>query len=118
MNENENQQKELSLSESRKRVPLHTFTTEYFPLANLAAAHLSYQGDKKHNPDNKGKMRWAREKSGDHLEAAMRHLMEPERIDIETGLPEIVSAFWRLGAATQIMLEQMGWDWETQKFKA
>lgn len=90
-------------SAERKLAPLWTFMSGYFPDAFMAGARLSKRANDKHNPGEA--MRWAREKSKDHLECAARHMLTPDRIDPETGETELVAAFWRIGAELQLREE-------------
>lgn len=83
-------------SAERKTYPLMTGLVDYFPSALAAVAHHSYEGNEKHNPGQD--LHWARGKSMDHLDAAMRHLMERD-------LP---GAAWRVLAALQMELEGQG----------
>lgn len=92
-------------SKERKEVPLFTFLNEYFPDAFIAVTRLSHKANEKHNPGEP--MHWAREKSQDHKDCILRHLMDEERIDPETGEPEAVAAFWRAGANAQLVIEKL-----------
>jgi hypothetical protein len=84
-------------SAARKEYPLLRGLLDYFPAALAAVAKHSYEGNKKHNP-GVTEMRHARDKSGDHLDALMRHVMER---DLE-------GAAWRALAALQEQLESEG----------
>jgi len=46
----------------------------YFPRALAAVARLSKRGNDQHNPGKS--LRWDRSKSGDELDALMRHAMD------------------------------------------
>lgn len=83
-------------SAERKTFPLVRGLLDYFPAALAAVAHHSHVGNEKHNPGQE--IHWAREKSADHLDAAMRHIMER---DLE-------GAAWRILAALQMQLEAEG----------
>lgn len=83
-------------SEARKEIPLMSGFVDYFPAAMAAVAKHSHFGNQKHNPGEP--LHWARGKSGDHLDAAMRHLMERD----------LVGAAWRVMAALQMKLEAEG----------
>lgn len=83
-------------SAERKTYPLLRGLLDYFPAALAAVSHHSYEGNEKHNPGQE--LHWARGKSADHLDAAMRHIMER---DLE-------GAAWRVLAALQEQLEAEG----------
>jgi len=83
-------------SAERKMYPAHAVIAGYFPAALAAVAHHSYLGNEKHNPGES--LHWARGKSDDHLDAAMRHLIEGD----------LVGAAWRVLAALQLQREAEG----------
>lgn len=83
-------------SAERKTYPLASGLLDYFPAALAAVAHHSHKGNEKHNPGQP--LHWSRGKSADHLDAAMRHIMER---DLE-------GAAWRILAALQMQLESEG----------
>lgn len=83
-------------SAERKTYPLSSGLLDYFPAALAAVAHHSYNGNEKHNPGQP--LHWSRGKSADHLDAAVRHIMER---DLE-------GAAWRILAALQMQLESEG----------
>lgn len=83
-------------SAERKEYPVHSIVAGYFPAAIAAVAHHSYLGNLKHNPGES--LHWARGKSDDHHEAAMRHLIEGD----------LVGAAWRVLAALQLQREAEG----------
>lgn len=83
-------------SAERKTYPLHTIIAGYFPSALAEIAHHSYVNNEVHNPGQP--LHWSRNKSNDHLEAAMRHLIEDD----------LVGAAWRVLAALQLRLEEQG----------
>jgi hypothetical protein len=76
----------------------------YFPDAFAALARHSKKANDKHNPGEP--MHWAREKSKDHLNCAVRHLMTPDDVDPDTGEIELVGALWRCAAALQLREEK------------
>ena len=65
---------------------------------------VSKAGSEKHNPGEP--MRWAREKSANHGDKIIRHLMDAEEIDPDTGLPEAVHMAWRALALAQLVMEK------------
>lgn len=93
-------------SAERKATPLFTFLNTYFPDAFVSLARLSFKANEKHNPGEP--MHWAREKSTDHKDCILRHLLDEERIDPETDEPEAVAAAWRALANAQLVLEKLG----------
>ena len=85
---------------ARKAIPICTGCLDYFPLALAAIARLSLKANEKHNPGEP--LHWSREKSKDHADCAVRHIMERGQIDPETGESYTVAAAWRLLALLQI----------------
>lgn len=95
--------KRPSTAAERKTYPIHTFSVGYFPDALMYLSHLSYIANEQHNPGEP--MRWAREKSTDQLDCAMRHLLEAGKID-DDGLLHTGKAAWRCLAELQLELER------------
>lgn len=91
-------------SAERKEMPVHTLASEYFPDALAAVARHSLKANVKHNGPG-APMQWARKKSTDHLNCAVRHLMTPDAIDPDTQEIELVGAAWRCLAALQLREE-------------
>lgn len=90
-------------SEERKAEPILTGCLSYFPDALAAVSRLSVAGNNKHNPGEP--LNWARGKSTDQLDAAIRHIISSEIVDEETGEEELVAAVWRLLAQLQLREE-------------
>lgn len=96
--------------QERKAIPLWDFMFGYFPDAWLAVVDVAVAGDRQHNPgeaDDKT-IHWAREKSRDQLNTAMRHLFDygqGRRLDND-GVPHIAKAIWRLMAQLQLDIER------------
>lgn len=90
-------------SAERKAMPVQKLLAEYFPDAIAAVARHSLKANDKHNPGEP--MHWARGKSTDHLDCAVRHLMTPDAIDADTQEIELVGATWRCLAALQLREE-------------
>lgn len=88
----------------RKAIPVCTGCLDYFPDALQAVARLSKVGNDKHNGAG-SKLRWAKEKSADHEDALVRHLLERGRTDPDTGLSHSVSVAWRALALLQTEIE-------------
>lgn len=92
-------------AKERKGVPMASGLLDYFPAALAAVAHVSKVGNDQHNPGEP--MHWARGKSADHADCAIRHLMERGTIDTD-GLRHTAKAAWRALAELQIELEAAG----------
>jgi hypothetical protein len=80
----------------RKAIPLCSGVLDYFPSALACVAKRSHAGNQQHNPGQS--LHWARGKSADHLDAALRHIAER---DLE-------GAAWRILAALQMECEANG----------
>ena len=87
---------------SRKSTPIYSGFLRYFPDAVAAVARLSFIGNEQHNPGTK--MFWDRSKSGDELDALMRHLMKAGTLD-KDGVLHDVKVAWRAMANLQKVLE-------------
>lgn len=95
--------------QERKRTPIFSGVIAYFPLALAAVARVSWIGNEQHNPGEP--LHWARGKSADHLDAAIRHLTDYAmgcKID-DDGEPHLAKAMWRIGAQLQLD-EESGYD--------
>ena len=86
--------------------PLWTFMFEYFPKAWLEVVRVAVEGNKQHNPGEK--LRWAREKSTDQLNTAMRHQFDyGQGVKRDTdGVYHLAKAIWRLMAQLQLDIEE------------
>lgn len=93
-----------SESQQRKETPIWSGLLRYFPDACAAVARLSYKANEKHNPGEP--MHWSREKSNDHGDCLVRHQMEPEAIDPETGETHAAAVAWRALAQLQLIEEK------------
>jgi len=89
-------------SEERKQVPLWTALFGYFPDAMAALARHAYISNEKHNPGQK--VHWAREKSKDHEDCAMRHLASLGKRDTD-GQRHAFGLLWRAAAIAQLEIE-------------
>lgn len=87
----------------RKEIPIMTGFLDYFPLACLEIAKVSAAGNAQHNPGEA--LHWARGKSMDQVNTAVRHMMERGTRDID-GAYHMAKAIWRLLAGFQIQLEK------------
>jgi hypothetical protein len=91
-------------SQERKDAPVWSGFCLYFPQAMLEVAKLSKIGNDKHNPGEK--LNWSRGKSTDHGDCIIRHQLEAEQIDGDTGLLHAVAVAWRAMAQLEVLLEQ------------
>jgi hypothetical protein len=95
--------------EQRKATPIWSGVLCYFPDAIAAVARLSKKGNDKHNPGEP--LHWSRDKSNDHGDCILRHQMEPDAIDPDTGELHAVAVAWRALAQLQLLEEKrMGKD--------
>jgi hypothetical protein len=89
----------------RKALPIFDGVLMYFPLALMAVAEVSRVGNDQHNPGEP--LHWAREKSTDQLNTALRHMMDHgmgNTRDID-GAWHLAKAIWRLSAELQLTIE-------------
>jgi hypothetical protein len=63
-------------AKERKAIPIYSGVIRYFPDALVAVAKLSQKGNDQHNPGTK--LHWDRAKSGDELDAMMRHVLDED----------------------------------------
>lgn len=95
-------------SARRKDQPVTEGFFKYCPAAIRLASEVSRLGNDKHNPGQP--LHHARNKSGDHLDCAGRHLLDADSVDGDAGIIEAVNAFWRLGMYIQEKCErEYGW---------
>jgi hypothetical protein len=78
---------------------------DYFPAALAAVAEVSKAGNDQHNPGEP--LHWARGKSMDHADCAVRHLMDRGTLDTD-GKRHSAKAAWRMLALLQEELEAAG----------
>lgn len=91
---------------ARKDIPLYIFLTQYFPDAIVELVKVSVAGNNQHNPGEP--LHWARGKSTDQLNTAMRHIFDHGggcRYD-EDGTMHLAKAAWRLMAEIQVLCEK------------
>ena len=86
----------------RKATPIATGVLDYFPLALAAVAQCSKAGNDQHNPGQP--LHWAKEKSTDHADCIIRHLIERGTKDTDNILHSAKVA-WRALALLQTELE-------------
>ena len=89
----------------RKSVPIFDGAVMYFPDALAEVAVVSRIGNEQHNPGQP--LHWARDKSTDQFNTALRHLIEHKkdgRYD-SAGMRRLAQAAWRVLAALQLDIE-------------
>ena len=86
----------------RKESPMARGLLDYFPDALVAIAHVSYVGNEQHNPGEP--LHWSKDKSSDHADCIIRHLIERGTTDTD-GLSHSAKAAWRALALLQIELD-------------
>lgn len=96
----------LADNNQREDYPLFDGCFAYFPAALLEVSRWSKVGNDKHNPGEK--LHWAREKSQDHQNKILRHLLDYDQVE-ENGFIEAVPLAWRALALCQTELEKRGW---------
>ncbi len=91
-------------AKERKDIPIYSGCFKYFPDALVAVAQLSWIGNQQHNPDKP--LHWDRSKSGDELDALMRHMMDDAHTDRDVdGVLHAVKMAWRALAYAQKKIE-------------
>jgi Domain of unknown function (DUF5664) len=78
---------------------------DYFPLALAEVARVSKVGNDQHNPGQP--MHWARNKSTDHANKILKHLVDRGTLDTD-GLRHSAKVAWRALAQLQEELELAG----------
>lgn len=91
-----------SSAATRKATPMATGLLDYFPKALAAVAELSRIGNDQHNPGQP--LHWAREKSTDHADCIMRHLVDRGTFDTD-GVRHAAKVAWRALALLQTEIE-------------
>jgi len=86
----------------RKQRPLARGVLDYFPDALMEVAHTSWAGNEQHNPGEE--LHWAKEKSTDHADCIIRHLMERGTRDSD-GISHTAKVAWRALALLQTEIE-------------
>lgn len=89
-------------AKARKAIPVYSGFIKYFPRAIAAVAELSRKGNAQHNPGQP--LHWDRSKSGDELDALMRHLLEAGTTDTD-GVRHSTKLAWRAMANLEKELE-------------
>ena len=99
-------------STARKQTPMYSGLLKYFPRALAAVARVSWAGNEKHNPGRP--LHWSRDKSADHEDCIVRHMITPYDVDTDGEL-HIAHAAWRALAACEIALERRSTAFRQQK---
>jgi hypothetical protein len=89
-------------AKTRKNAPMARGLLDYFPDALFAVADLSRIGNEQHNPGQP--MHWAKEKSTDHADCIMRHLVDRGTLDSD-GVRHATKVAWRALALLQTEIE-------------
>lgn len=87
----------------RKAMPICTGVLDYFPRAFAAIAAVSKAGNDVHNPGEP--LHWAKEKSTDHADCIVRHLIDRGTLDTDGQLHSAKLA-WRALALLEMELEK------------
>jgi len=85
----------------RKQTPIYSGVLAYFPAALAEVARCSFAGNEQHNPGTP--LHWDRAKSGDELDALMRHLRDHADgiVFDDDGITHLTKVAWRALAALQ-----------------
>ena len=86
----------------RKNLPLCTGVLDYFPDAIAAVAFTSKVGNDQHNPGQP--LHWAKEKSTDHADCILRHLVDRGTVDTD-GVRHSAKVAWRALALLQTEID-------------
>jgi len=86
----------------RKATPMARGLLDYFPDALAEVARLSQAANDKHNPGEP--MHWSKDKSNDHADCIVRHLVDRGQQDGDGFLHDVKVA-WRALAMLQVALE-------------
>ena len=92
----------IDTAENRKKMPVYTGVSRSFPDAIRELSKVSYVGNQQHNLDKP--LHWDRSKSGDELDALMRHLIDAGTIDTD-GIRHSAKVAWRALANLQKEIE-------------
>lgn len=91
--------------DERKAAPMARGLLDYFPAALAGVAACSLKANEQHNPGEQ--MHWARDKSNDHADCILRHMIDRDEID-EDGIPHVDKVAWRALAMAQEWHEKHG----------
>ena len=93
-------------AKTRKGYPMYSGLLKYFPLALAEVAFVSKIGNDQHNPGQP--LHWAREKSTDQLDTAIRHITDHAAgftLDKDHTY-HLAKAIWRLCAELELLKEK------------
>tara|TARA_R110002153_G_scaffold124635_3_gene271221 strand:+ start:260 stop:616 length:357 start_codon:yes stop_codon:yes gene_type:complete len=95
----------MNKAQKRKATPIYSGVVKYFPLALAEIAVCSQAGNDQHNPNTS--LHWDRAKSGDELDALLRHLTDHASGEIfdDGGVRHLTKVAWRALAALQKAME-------------
>ena len=88
--------------EDRKNRPIARGVLDYFPDALAEVALVSKTGNDQHNPGQP--LHWAKEKSTDHVDCIIRHLIDRGKLDGD-GMRHSAKVAWRALALLQTELD-------------
>jgi hypothetical protein len=97
------EKKQDTTHQDRKDRPVARGVLDYFPDAILEVAYTSKVGNDQHNPGQE--MHWAKEKSTDHADCIVRHLMQRGTMDTD-GVRHSAKVAWRALALLQTELDK------------
>jgi len=88
---------------NNKDMPVYSGVLKYFPDALLYISRVSKAGNDQHNPGTA--LHWDRSKSGDELDAMIRHALKAGEID-DDGIRHSGKMAWRALAHLQKEIEK------------
>jgi hypothetical protein len=91
-------------SDARKNIPLARGLLDYFPNALAEVARLSLAANEKHNPGQE--LHWSFEKSADHADTILRHLVDRGTMDDDNFLHDIKVAWRGLALAEAALIKR------------
>lgn len=92
----------------RKAAPMHRGLLGYFPAALFEVAAHSFASDLKHNPDVPHGPHWTRQRSADHEDCIVRHLIDAGAPGDPKRKYHLCAIAWRALALLQIECERDG----------
>ena len=92
-----------TLKDNRKDYPVYTGVIKYFPDALREVSRISRIGNEQHHAGEP--LHWDKNKSTDHLDALMRHLLEADKVD-DDGASHLAKVAWRALAALQDVFDK------------
>jgi hypothetical protein len=90
-------------AKTRKAMPIARGVLDYFPDALAAVAEVSRLGNEQHNPGQP--LHWSKDKSTDHADCIIRHLIDRGQIDSD-GARHAAKVAWRALALLQIEIDE------------